>query len=281
MGAFEMVSGRKTAFGRKGFNGDVMSEEIRRVSVLSAAGLQAALSGIRDVRQRAHALCRRLASLEDVDLLRSIKEIRSGALAGALGMRTLYLGLLFLDALNAEIGVRRMSELVEKAREQGDYAIIAILMDLPSEDYELQGPRPLMDLSLKDVPLGVRKSLARRPDPQVVRRMAEDQDHRVIRNLLDNPRLTEIDVGRIASARPASSRVLEVIYHHPKWVTRYSVQKVIVLNPATPPALSLRLLALIRLTDLEETRDSPELHPSLKTMAERTIEEKIRLFRAG
>jgi hypothetical protein len=236
------------------------------------------LLAIRDPTQRAYALSEGLARLDDADLLRAIDDIRLGALAGAPGMRTLYLGLLFMDALNRGIGERRMSHLVEMARDSGNFAVVAILMDLPGEESasSMEGGHP--DVGLNDVPLGVRKALARRPDPKFIRVMARDQDHRVIRNLLDNSRLTETDVTKIASARPASSRVLDVIFRHPKWITRYAVQRVIALNPATPLSLSLRLLALIRLVDLEEVRDSPELHPTLQEMAGRAVREKTALL---
>jgi len=150
-------------------------------------------------------------------------------------------------------------------------------VDLPDEAVGDFPHQPFLDAGLKETPLGMRKALARKPDFKLIQRIARDQDHRVIRHLLDNPRLTEKDVIHIGSTRPTSPKVLEVIYDHPKWIARYSVKRVIVLSPHSPLSISLRLLTFLTTEDLEEVREALDLRETLREQAQRIITEKVRL----
>ena len=96
----------------------------------------------------------------------------------------------------------------------------------------------------------------------------------MIRNLLDNSRLTEQDVVRIAATRPTSAKVLEAINEHPKWTHRRRVKKAIVLNPHTPPALAIRLLAFMKFQDLEQIEDALEIDALIREEARRIIRNK-------
>lgn len=241
-------------------------------------GLVLRLSRISDVRQRSYALAERLKEVENelaVDVLGVIWE---RVLKSDEDFVRLYNGLIVTGILAAILGSGRMSQLVDEAQLRGEYSLVAILLDLPHEGSREIPHQPFLDGALKETPLGMRKALARRPDFRLIQRIARDQDHRVIRQLLDNPRLTEKDVVMIGATRPTSPKVLAAIYDHPKWISRYSVKKVVVLSPYSPLSLALRLLAFMSLEDLEQVRVSPELHEVVQQQAERIIEQKNKLF---
>jgi len=189
------------------------------------------LARIPDMRQRGYALALRLRTRDDEFVLGVIALIWDEALKGEEDFLRLYNGLLVPGVLLGVLGKERISNLVEAARVRGQAELVAILHDFPSEHEPDTYHQPYLDGALREAPLGMRKSLARKPDFKMISRIARDQDHRVIENLLSNPRLTERDVVRIAAVRPISPKVLEVIYKHPRWMTRYSVKKTIVLNP--------------------------------------------------
>jgi hypothetical protein len=242
-----------------------------------AEKMVATLSRVYDPRQRSYALAFRLKEAEDDLALDIIKVIWEKALLGQEDFLRLYNSLLVTGILAESLGEKRMSALVGKAQERCDYSVAAILVDMPAEGASDLPFQPFLDGALKETPLGMRKALARRPDFKLIQRIARDQDHRVIRTLLDNPRLTEKDVIHIGATRPTSPKVLEVIYDHPKWIARYSVKKVIVFNPYSPPSLAIRLLTFMNLGDLEELCATFELNEMLRKQAERIIEEKNRL----
>lgn len=248
-----------------------MSQDDRHSAVYD---LVATLSRVGDVRQRSFALASRLKD-RDIDfIIDALKVIKERALDGEEDFLRLYNGLLITDSFCQVLGKATMSALVETAQESGDYDIVALLLDLPHERRDDAPPQPFLDSALRDVPLGMRKSLARTPDFTLLRKIARDQDHRVIGHLLSNPRLTEPDVMRIGSTRPTSPKVLEEISKHPKWICRYRVKKVIVLNPHAPLSLAVRLLAFLNVQDLEYVCQSTELDPYLIREAGRLLKRK-------
>lgn len=246
-----------------------------------AEALVRTLSAIQDMRQRSYALAGRLSQLGNEAALDMLKTIRAKALLGNTDFLRLYNGLLCSGVLMEVMGPGRIAELVETAKDAQELDILAILADIRSEAMRGIPEQPFLDRELKEKPLGARKALARRFDPKLIKRIARDQDPRVIRNLLSNPRLTESDVICIASTRPISPRVLMEIYDHPRWVTRYAVKKAMTLNPYTPVSVVLRLLPFMSVRDLEEIRSSRDLNSRVIQEAGRILQDKLTCLNEG
>ncbi len=250
-------------------------------SSLTAPDEVATLARIPDVRQRGHALVRRLADMSDEEVIDALRTILDKALIGHVDSVVLYNSLLDSRLWIEAMGVERMSKLVALAHDNEEFDVLTLLVDF-SRDKDMEIPfQPFLDEALKETPLGVRKSLARRPDFDMVKRIARDQDHRVISILLYNPRLTEMDVTLIAATRPTSPKVLEAIYRHPKWVSRYSVKKIIVLNPYTPLSITLKVMLFLRNQDLDEVMRAPDLHATIKDQARRLVRKRVHLRFSG
>lgn len=239
-----------------------------------ALNLLERLSSVKEVKQRGYALAERLADLEADEIITIIKTIREKAVFGHPNFIELYNALLFTSGLAEVLGREKMSELVDLAQQHHELEIVSLLMDIPPARAAGVHAQPFLDRELSELPLGIRKAMARKLDFKLIRRIARDQDHRVIRNLLDNPGLTEMDVTRIASTRPTSPKVLEEIYKHPRWITRYSTKRVVVLNPYTPTSIALRLMPFLSIQDLREIVDTPDLSSLLIKEARRIIEKK-------
>lgn len=233
------------------------------------------LSAIQDVKQRSYAVADRLKPLPNEEVVGAIKTIRQKALAGHGDYLPLYNGLLMSGTLVQVMGVPRMSELVEAAQRLCEYDVVSLLVDLPTEGTGDHDHQPYLDPELREAPVGMRKSLARKLDFRMIKRIAKDQDPRVIGILLNNPRLTESEVVRIAATRPTSRRVIEEIYDHPRWISRYTVKKVLVLNPHTPVSIALRLLTYLLVQDLEEVCASTDLDPVVLEQGQRVIAMKL------
>jgi CBS domain-containing protein len=232
------------------------------------------LSAIQDVKQRSYAVADRLKALPNDEVVGAIKTIREKALEGHGDYLRLYNGLLMSGTLVRVMGAPRMSELVEAAQRLCEYDVVSLLVDLPTEGTGENDYQPYLDADLREAPVGMRKSLARKLDFRMIKRIAKDQDPRVVGILLNNPRLTESEVVRIAATRPTSPRVIEEIYGHPRWISRYTVKKVIVLNPHTPLSIALRLLTYLLVQDLEEVCASADLDPLVLERAGRIVAMK-------
>jgi hypothetical protein len=232
------------------------------------------LARIEDVRQRGYALAGRLAALENDLIVDAIKAIREKAMLGDEDCLRLYNAVAVTSILAEVFGDAKISAVVEAAQARSEYDTVAILLDLPHEGQDEVPVQPFLDPALKETSLGMRRALARKPDFKLISRIAHDQDHRVIEILLHNPRLTESDVIKIGAARPTSPKVLAKIYDHPRWIGRYAIKKVIVLNPYSPLSMSLKLLTFMRLEDLNQVISRPDLNPALIQEARRLAKIK-------
>jgi hypothetical protein len=93
--------------------------------------------------------------------------------------------------------------------------------------------------------LGERKSLAKRPDRNLLERLLGDPHPDVIRGVLRNPRLTEDDVVRFVARSTQRSEHLTEVARSPKWAHRPRVRLALVLSPLTPQELAIPLAGLL------------------------------------
>jgi hypothetical protein len=115
--------------------------------------------------------------------------------------------------------------------------------------------------------LGERKSLARTHDRQQILLLLGDPHPAVVAILLDNPHITEADIVRIASGRPAVPAALATLAAHPRWSVRHPVKRALVLNPSTPLADAIRIATTLRSQELRELAADPSLPEPLRTHA--------------
>lgn len=126
---------------------------------------------------------------------------------------------------------------------------------LDAGDLESAGrPRALVPGG-RPLTLGERKSLARSWNRQAIEQLMLDPHHDVIALLLQNTRLTEDDVLRLATARRARSQALQLIYDHPRWKVRARVRRALLRNPNLAEASALRLVGLLNRSELQDLRN--------------------------
>jgi hypothetical protein len=161
----------------------------------------------------------------------------------------------------AGLPYERRQEIYESAREGG--LLAAALLLAPPPLREAPDPRaPKGDLSL-----GHRRTLARTAASGRFDRLGAEEDARVAVELLKNPRLTEREVLRLASRRPAQVEVLTAIAHSPRWITRPAVKSALARNPYAPPGLVLRFLPHLPAPILTAIAGDATLHPELRRFA--------------
>lgn len=115
--------------------------------------------------------------------------------------------------------------------------------------------------------LGERKSLARTHDREQILLMLRDPHPAVVAILLENPHVTEPDVLKIASARPAVPAALARLAAHPRWSVRHAVKRALVQNPSTPLADAIRIATTLRPGELRALAGDPALPPALRAHA--------------
>jgi hypothetical protein len=139
--------------------------------------------------------------------------------------------------------------------------------------------RPLKPTG-RPLTLGERKALARTHDREQILLLIRDPHPAVVTILLDNPHVTEADIVRIASGRPAVPAALSILAAHPRWSVRHPVKRALVLNPSTPLADAIRIATTLRAQELRELAADPSLPDALRKHAADVHDAAVRRPRA-
>jgi len=141
------------------------------------------------------------------------------------------------------------------------------VVEIPVTLKKQLGPeRPLRPAG-KPLTLGERKAAARTHDREKIGLLLRDPHPMVVAILLDNPHVTENDIVRMASMRPAVPASLAKIAAHARWSVRHPVKRALVLNPSTPLADAIRIATTLRANELAELAEDPSLPEPLRTHA--------------
>jgi len=189
-----------------------------------------------------------------------------------------------VDALNVE----GMDDVVQRLREEAAGRSLLALERLIRHPVRVgraeavsRADRVPFDGRGRPLTLGERKSLARRPDRDLMQRLMLDPHPDVIHRLLRNPRVLEDDVVRLAAKRPGRGGVLAVIARSTKWVHRPRVRMALVLNPRTPLEIAARIAGLLLRPELELVAGSPHVPPAVRALCVEHLERRPPVERPG
>ncbi len=139
--------------------------------------------------------------------------------------------------------------------------------EIPHQLKKQLGPeRPLRPAD-RPLTLGERKALARTHKRDKLLLMMRDPHPAVVAILLDNPHITESDVIKMASMRPAVPESLGKIAAHARWSVRHPIKRAIVLNPSTPLADAIPIATTLRAAELTELAGDASLPEPLRRHA--------------
>ncbi|MBI5286327.1 MAG: hypothetical protein HY878_01890 [Deltaproteobacteria bacterium] len=158
--------------------------------------------------------------------------------------------------------------------EMGLKRVSRLLTDLPPYKRGIGGYDKEEEGQMEFITLGERRAMARGWIKDRLDRLLSDPDPTVVSHLLNNPRITEKEVAKIASKRPNSQEILRLLATHRRWGSRYNVKKALVQNPYTPPRVSLGLLEFLFSQDLREIAEDGSLHPQVRVAAREALDKR-------
>ncbi len=200
-----------------------------------------------------------LAETDDGSLLGVLARIDARADGGDSACRTLVAELALTPSVLSDLPYERVAELYAAARAADLPRLANRFIGQHVRRAGVEPHNPHLDISA-----GERTAAARGPDRLVLDRLLHDRDPRVITALLDNPRITERDIIRIAAMRPTSEAILRQVAAHTRWGQRYRVRKAVAFNPASPFALAAPLLPTLLRQHLVELSTSRVVTPELR-----------------
>jgi hypothetical protein len=166
-----------------------------------------------------------------------------------------------VDELRALAAREHLLSLDRLLRRNAEHAVVAEALPVP--DYGTG----------RELTLGERRSLARRPNRHAFEKLLSDPHPLVIRQLLHNPKLTENDVIRMVTRRPARSDVLSELVQT-CWLSRSRVRMAVLLNPGSPLSIAVPLLGLCTRSELREVLDSADTSVLLRATARELFERR-------
>jgi hypothetical protein len=172
-----------------------------------------------------------------------------------------------------------LAEVYAEATGRGATEVAGLLL-APPPQRAYEEPRDKADPHLAHLTLGHKKAVARaHRDPDLLARLAAEGEPVVVRELLRNAQLTEPFVVRIASRRPCRPATLRCIFEDRRWRTRTAVALALVRNPYAETELALKLLPSLGTADLREISRDGVLHPLVRAVAARMVDERGRAGR--
>ena len=252
---------------------DLIMEKVER----TAGMLIRELHCIREREMRSNMLAERLARVKAGVVVEILREICGKAAEKRPLYPEILESCLDIDRLRAVLGLEKMSRIYSIARKRGYDDVVRLLMNPPPKgkrysEYDFVEGRERFDITL-----GEKRSLAKGFDRDTLDRIIYDEDPVVIKNLLANPRVTEMDVLKIASKRPVDPEVLKVVFESSKWSSRYMVKRALVLNPFTPTGIALGLVNFMRRRDLEMIASEGSLLEELRNSAREILRRNYKV----
>ncbi len=126
----------------------------------------------------------------------------------------------------------------------------------------------------RELTVGERRSLARRPNRKSFEKLLGDPHPLVIRQLLQNPKLTEDDVVRWVARRPPRPTVLDELARAPQWLCRRRVRMAVLFNPGAKQTLTVPLLGACTRSELREVVASADTPVTLRATALELLERR-------
>ena len=159
------------------------------------------------------------------------------------------------------------------AAARGDERVKRLLRS-PDAVESMAEPGAALPRDVAEIPLGMRRSLARGIDHNLLERLLLDPDPVVITHLLDNPRVTEEDVVRIAARRPAPASTLAEIYQSRRFGRRLRVRQALARNPYCPTDVAVRALLGLPAAELRSIARDATLHELVRAQARDELERR-------
>lgn len=154
------------------------------------------------------------------------------------------------------------------AQEHGRHALARLLRVGPPRDVEPSPEPEVPDYGFgRELTLGERRSLARRPTRSQLDRLLRDPHPLVLARVLACPQLTELDVLRQAGRRPAHRAALAELCRSVHWLSRSRVRLALAQQPACPSAVSVPLIHVCDRSAWASLARDPGLSPVVREVA--------------
>ncbi len=167
------------------------------------------------------------------------------------------------------LGLEYIEEIYEESPAQRQAVVDKILGDLRFEDGEVGSERVsvlnrILKMGMKD-----RVKLAMKGDREARNILIRDPNRIVASAVVQNPRITEQEMEKIAAMRSIPEDILRMIANDRQWSRSYTIVHNLARNPRTPIANVMNILSRLQLKDLAALSKNKNVSDAVRRQATR------------
>ena len=169
------------------------------------------------------------------------------------------------------LSLEYIEEFYEETEEQRASIVNKILGELSSEDDEISGERISMINRIMLMGMKDRVKLAMKGDREARNILIRDPNRIVAQAVVQNARITEQEIEKIAAMRAVPEDVLRQIAINRGWARNYSIAHNLARNPRTPIANVMSILSRLQLRDLNALSKNRNVSDNVRRQAFRLV----------
>jgi hypothetical protein len=127
---------------------------------------------------------------------------------------------------------------------------------------------------IQELPVPEKVKLALTGDKEARSILMKDSNKQVQQSVMENPRITEMEVLAVANSRTVSDELLRKIADNRQWLKNYQIRVGLVNNPKTPLPIALKLVNTLIGGDLKNLAKSKSVSTVLTQTANRILLKK-------
>lgn len=168
------------------------------------------------------------------------------------------------------LALEYLEDIYEESDEQRQEIVDKILGEFQmEEDSEVAGERVAMIQRIMRMKMKDRIKLAVKGDREARNILVRDPNRVVAQAVIQNAKITEQEVEKIAAMRTVPEDVLRQIFINKKWARNYTIMHNLARNPRTAIANAMNILTRLQLKDLEGIAKNRNVGEAVRKQAAR------------
>ena len=171
------------------------------------------------------------------------------------------------------LGLDYLEEIYAETEEQRQAIVKKIIGDLDDDD-ESSGEKISLAKKLMKASMKKRVKYAMKGNREVRTILVRDPNKIVAQAVVNNPRITEQEVEKIAAMRTVPGEVLRLVAINRTWARNYTITCGLAKNPRTPLANAMSILPRIMTKDLKGIVGNRNVSEAIRRQAGRLLESR-------
>ncbi|MBA2620725.1 MAG: hypothetical protein H0U87_05950 [Acidobacteria bacterium] len=168
-----------------------------------------------------------------------------------------------------------IEEFYEETDEQRLLIVNKIVGELSTEDDEISGERVSMINRILRMGMKDRVKLAMKGDREARNILIRDPNRIVAQAVINNARITEQEVEKIAAMRTVPEEVLRQIAINRNWARSYTIMHNLARNPRTAIGNAITILSRLQLRDLQAITKNRNVSDAVRRQATRLAQARV------